>query len=185
VKRLSIAAMVNDKMSTKQVNGEPVNEYKSRNPQEMDQLTQIVKRTVGFDSTRNDDISVINIPFTDIVSGNLMTQKENDQQWDGIAVKVFLVLAMVVAVFIIRSLLNRMKFKVGDADVMFGTYVAGSLPGSTNGTRNVRLPAADSEIPIEVVMKAQRRNQISEFAKNKPDEASRLLKVWLADEAQV
>ena len=185
VKRLSVATMVNDKMVTKQVNGAPVTESKPRDAQEMDQLTQIVKRTVGFDSTRNDDISVVNIPFNDIAKEDLLTQKDNEQQWDGIAVKVFLVLAMVAAVVIIRSLLNRMKFKVGDSDVMFGTYVAGELPGSMHSARNIRLPAADSEIPIEVVMKAQRRNQISEFAKNKPDEASRLLKVWLADEAQV
>jgi flagellar M-ring protein FliF len=185
VKRLSVAAMVNDKMLTKQVNGEPVTEYKSRDVQEMNQLTQIVKRSVGFDSTRNDDISVVNIPFNDIVNENLMTQKEDGQQWDGIAVKVFLVIAMIVAVLIIRSLLNRMKFKVGDSDVMFGTYTSGELPGSTRRQHNIKLPSAESEIPIAVIMKTQRRNQISEFAKNKPDEASRLLKVWLADETQI
>ncbi|HAP35968.1 MAG TPA: hypothetical protein DCQ28_08525, partial [Bacteroidetes bacterium] len=114
-----------------------------------------------------------------------MTQKEDGQQWDGIAVKVFLVLAMIVAVLIIRSLLNRMKFKMGDSDVVFGTYASGELPGSTRRQQNIKLPSAESEIPIAVIMKTQRRNQISEFAKNKPDEASRLLKVWLADETQV
>lgn len=185
IKRISVATIINDKILTKQVNGEPVIEHKSRDAQEMDQLTQIVKRTVGFDSTRNDDISVINIPFDDMANENMVTQNENVQQWDGIAVKVILVLAMIVAIVIIRSLLNRMKFKVGDSDVTFGTYVSGELPEPTQARRNIKLPSAESEIPIEVVMKAQRRTQISDFAKNKPDEASRLLKVWLADENQV
>jgi flagellar M-ring protein FliF len=184
VKRLSVATIINDKLLTKQVNGEPVKDFKPRDPQEMDQLMQIVKRTVGFDSTRNDEISVVNIPFDDMASDNMVTENENVQQWDGIAVKVFLVLAMIAAVMIIRSLLNRMKFKVGDSDVTFGTYVSGELPEYSPGSNHIRLPAADAEIPLEVMMKSKRRNQISDFAKNKPDEASRLLKVWLADESQ-
>ncbi len=185
IKRISVATIINDKILTKQVDGEPVTEHKPRDAQEMNQLTQIVKRTVGFDSTRNDDISVVNIPFDDMANENMVTQNENVQQWDGIAVKVILVLAMIVAIVIIRSLLNRMKFKVGDSDVSFGTYVSGELPEAAQTRRNIKLPSAESEIPIEVVMKAQRRTQISDFAKNKPDEASRLLKVWLADENQV
>ncbi len=185
IKRLSIAAIINDKPLSKEVDGEKVTEHTSRSTEEMDRLTDLVKKSVGFDQTRNDDFSVINIPFGNEVDDNLITNNEQTQQWDGIAVKVILVLAMIIAVVIIRSLLNRMKFKVESPTVMWDTKVIGELPPTHPDYNNIKLPPAESEVPLEIVMKAKRREQISDFVKKKPEEASRLLKVWLADEMEV
>jgi flagellar M-ring protein FliF len=185
IKRLSIAAIINDKPITKEVNGEKTTEHETRNADEMNRLTDIVKKAVGFDSTRHDDFSVVNIPFGNGNEENLITQNEENPQWDGLAVKITLILAMIVAVVIIRSLLNRMRFQMDSSNVIWGERVAGDLPPSHPDYNKIKLPPAESEVPLEVVMKAKRRDQISEFVNKKPEDASRLLKVWLADESEV
>lgn len=183
IKRLSVAAIINDKPITTEVNGEKKTEYKQRDAEEMSRLTEITKRAVGFTPTRNDDISVVNLPFGNEGTEGLMTQEENNQKWDGIAVKVFLVLAMIIAVIIVRLLLNRVRFQVDSSEVLWGTRIAGNLSPAQPDYSKVRLPPAESEVSLEVAMKTQRREQISNYIKKQPDEASRLLKVWLADEA--
>ncbi|MFA6542235.1 MAG: flagellar M-ring protein FliF C-terminal domain-containing protein, partial [Bacteroidota bacterium] len=185
VKRLSIAAIVNNKPVTKEVKGEKSVEYTSRGTDEMNRLTDIVKKAVGFDSSRHDEFSVVNIPFGNETDTNLLMNTEETEQWDGLAVKVVLVLAMIIAVVIIRSLLNRMKFRIESPNVMWDTRISGELSASMPNYNNIKLPPAESEVPMEVVMKAKRREQIAEFVKTKPEDASRLLKVWLADETEI
>ena len=182
IKRISIAAIVNDKPSVKEVNGEKVTEYKPRDAEEMNRLTEIVKSAVGFSTERNDDISVVNIPFGNVADDQLVTDEQLPREWNDIAVKVVLVGAMIFAIFIIRSLLNRLRFKVESPEVLWGDKISGELAQGKQDYKKIHLPPADSEVPLEVVMKAERRKQISEYVKKQPEEASKLLKVWLSEE---
>ncbi len=183
IKRLSVAAIVNDKAVTKEVDGVKNVEYKGRTPEEMDRLTEIVKSSVGFNPSRNDDISVVNMPFDTMNEQLLVTDEQSPQQWNDIAVKVILVLAMGAAIFIIRSLLNRLKFKVIEPeDVVWGNKISGELGQGTPQSKKIHLPSMEDEVPIEVALKTERRIQIQEYVKKQPDEASRLIKVWLSEE---
>lgn len=60
VKRLSVAVVV-DYQSAKDAQGAVVS--KPLTPQEMSNLTNLVKDAVGFDATRGDTVNVINAPF--------------------------------------------------------------------------------------------------------------------------
>lgn len=66
IQRLSLAVMVDGTYSVPEVvegeePGTPV--YQPRSPEEVQQITEIVKRAVGFDATRGDLIEVQNFPF--------------------------------------------------------------------------------------------------------------------------
>jgi len=182
IRRLSIAAIVNDKPLIKEVSGEKVTEYKPRDTEEMNRLADIVKRAVGFNMERNDDISVVNIPFGNVSEDQLVTDEQMPQEWNDIAVKVVLIAAMIFAIVIVRSLLSRLRFKVESPEVVWGDKIAGELGQGRTDYKKIHLPPVESEVPLEVVMKAERRKQISEYVKKQPDEASKLLKVWLSEE---
>lgn len=63
VKRLSVAVMINGVNKVIDKEGIKTLEYTPRADEEMNKFNQIVKNAVGFDPSRNDQISVINIPF--------------------------------------------------------------------------------------------------------------------------
>lgn len=62
VRRLSVAALIN---GTYKVNNGPPKklEYAPRSEEEMNKLTDIIKNSVGYDPSRNDQVSVMNVPF--------------------------------------------------------------------------------------------------------------------------
>jgi flagellar M-ring protein FliF len=62
VKRLSIAVLL-DGTTTKDKDGKDV--YTARKPEELQQLTELVKTAVGFDEKRGDVIKVINMQFNE------------------------------------------------------------------------------------------------------------------------
>lgn len=63
VKRLSVAVMINGVTKIIDKDGVKTLEYTPRTDEEINKFNQIVKNAVGFDPSRNDQISVINLPF--------------------------------------------------------------------------------------------------------------------------
>lgn len=63
IKRLSIAVMINGVNKVIEKDGIKTLEYTPRTDEEMNKFNQIVKNAVGYDPSRNDQISVLNIPF--------------------------------------------------------------------------------------------------------------------------
>ncbi|HEC18683.1 MAG TPA: flagellar basal body M-ring protein FliF [Gammaproteobacteria bacterium] len=60
LKRLSVAVVVDDKVV--EVDGNPVR--RSRTPEELDRLSNLIKEAVGFDAQRGDTVNVMNSSFT-------------------------------------------------------------------------------------------------------------------------
>ena len=63
VKRLSVAAVINGVPKTTEHDGQKVTEYTPRAPEDMAKLTDLVKKSVGFNSLRNNEISITNLSF--------------------------------------------------------------------------------------------------------------------------
>lgn len=63
IERLTVSALING--TVKIVRGEAGKkiEYTPRSEEEMQKFTQIVRNAVGYDPSRNDQISVLNVPF--------------------------------------------------------------------------------------------------------------------------
>lgn len=68
VKRLSVAVVV-DYQTTKNAQGQTVS--KPLSPQQMHNITNLVKEAVGFDAARGDTVNVINAPFKQQGQGNV------------------------------------------------------------------------------------------------------------------
>lgn len=151
IKRISIAVTVNE--------NEP------RTESELAKISDVVKRAVGYNIQRGDEISVVNLPFAvenikDDFQYNLdpVTKYNN---WIKLAI---IAIAMGAAVVILLSLLKR--FKNTDTSMeAFAPLGPSSLKGNYDAILN----------------QGNRREVVAELVNNNPEEASRLLKAWLAD----
>lgn len=106
IKRISVATLVNGKSKVvADANGEPKVEYTARTPEEIDQLKQIVRNAVGYDPARNDQISVVHVPFDTALQEQDLPQ--TGLQWtpQEITEKVVIIVAMLLAVWMIRKLI--------------------------------------------------------------------------------
>ncbi len=113
IKRLSIAAMINGTQKVIENNGVKSVQYVPRKDDEMKKLEEIVRNSVGFDITRNDQVSVINVPFeTQMVDESL--QQVNKPVWyeDPENIKLFaLIVIMLATIFLIYRILQSKVIK--------------------------------------------------------------------------
>lgn len=181
IKRLSVAAVINGTQKLLEKNGEKTSEYAPRKQEEISQLTDIVKRAVGYTPQRNDEISVVNLPFGNTLNQEDFLYKEKPfSDWYDIIEKTLLVGFMIAAFFIIRSLLNRTVVRTKSRiDFEPESNVAGTLAPKKV---SIQLPSPEEEISEEVLLRAEKRKRIASYINDKPDEAAKLLKVWLAQE---
>lgn len=182
IKRLSVAAVINGVPKVVEKDGEKTVEFTPRSQDEMTKLTDLVKRSVGFDATRNDEVSVSNLSFGErSVEQDLIFRQKPGYDWYGIGTKVLLIAAMLGGVLVIRSLLARMR--PGTPDVVTeGSALEPAAALLRAKHEMATLPPVEEEVSEETLLRAQRRDRVTEYIREKPDETSRLLKVWLTEE---
>jgi len=184
IKRLSVAALVNGIPKSFEKDGQKITEIQPRTKEEMDKLTDLVKRAVGFNLQRNDEVSVTNLSFgTNVQEQDFVYKQTPFTDWYDLTEKVFLVAAMVGGVLIIRSLLNRLRVHVPmDSQIVFaGAGFDEAAAAAIKAKREaIRLPSPEEEISQDALIRIERKKRITDYIKEKPTETSRLLKVWLS-----
>ncbi|MBI5474619.1 MAG: flagellar M-ring protein FliF [Ignavibacteriae bacterium] len=198
VKRLSVAALVNGKKIEVQKDGKTVTEYQSRPAEEMNQLSEIVRRAVGFDQRRNDEVSVVNLPFGNEDTEGFLYKDQPGTDFVSILQeevygKILILVAMLGGVAMLWVLLGRVRsanredealskrLDVVVDDATTRELAAGTAPAELHEAKQHYLPPAESLISTAAKIRAERQTRISEYISNKPQQAGRLLKVWLAD----
>lgn len=209
IKRLSVATLING--TTKVTEGDkPALEYKPRADEEMQKITQVVKNAVGYDPTRNDQVSVVNVQF------DPSQQEEDLKQQRGlklpltpneIAEKILILIAMLLAVWMIRKLISspqvrrRIEQVLGPPPVF--EPIALLQPQSSDQllledgsekvpelsapltSRELMMQRAKArlsqtqELDEETIMKIEMQARAMEHMVEHPDEAVRLIKLIL------
>ncbi len=78
VKKISVAVIVDGKYENKPgADGKLKQTYVPRSAEEMKSLEELVKKAVGYNETRGDQITVSNIPFVSDAGGSEMVMAEN------------------------------------------------------------------------------------------------------------
>ncbi len=197
IRRLSVAAIVNGTRVDVVKDGQQSSEYRPRKPEEVDQLNEIVKRAVGFDPKRNDEVSVVNLPFGTEDTDGFVFKDSPGTDWktvleDDTYGKLFILIAMIGAVAMLWLLLNKFR---GPEVLEHSLNVGGRI--SEQGVQQLAaqrtntvlpaprerrmLPTAEALISESAKLNAERKERIAEYIGKRPKEAGRLLKVWLAD----
>ncbi len=109
IKRLSVAVLVDGPYKEEKVQNVIKKTFVGRTPDEMKAIEDIVKKAVGYNDARGDQISVTNIPFT----AEQIPPVPATQKWIALAkenYKIILNLLIVLALFffVIRPLMKRL-----------------------------------------------------------------------------
>lgn len=182
VKKLAVAVLVNGKYTEIDKNGQKTIQYTPRSSDEMAQLTDIVKKAVGFDSQRGDEVSVVNIPFENTDQSFLLKHKQGFQFRDYVD-KIIVVMAMLGAIIVFLSIFGKMKkkeFLAPQAAVVgHGKPATGRANETQPETGPQEIQAA--EYTEEVLRQQKVKEDVSEYIQTNPVDAAKLLKVWLTE----
>ncbi len=211
INRITVAAVING--IPKEVTNNDVTEtvIEPRDQEQLQQLEQIIRRAVGIDDTRSDEISIISIPFeTQFVQPEPVIEKspfDDINEWSNF---VLIFVAIGASMFVLRGLLKRLK----DEKIVIGTLGGGfrddsfsdinaslatpsisteamlgakeSMPKlqSAPKRRNQMLQVGDieDEITDEAQEKKVQRDKIMNYVSKKPSEAAKLINSWLRED---
>lgn len=175
LKRISVAVVVDGTYQEIVDNkGKKTKKYASRTPEEMKNLENIVKKAVGFNSERGDQLEIINMPF------NLAANEEEEmkatpreslwREYLPIAYKPLtsLILAALFIFFVVRPLMKKLSFSGREA------VVSAELgPG----------PSLSSE-PVPQPKQLDLRTQTIKLVKGDTDRAAGVVKAWLNEKGE-
>ncbi|OHW39371.1 flagellar basal-body MS-ring/collar protein FliF [Pseudomonas sp. 06C 126] len=184
--RLSVSVVVDDQIKINAANGET-----TRAPWTADELarfTRLVQDAVGFDASRGDSVSVINMPFS-LERGEVIADIPFYSQpwfWD-IVKQVLGVLFILVLVFgVLRPVLNNITGHGKKQLAPFGDVELGGMGGldgelandrvSLGGPQSILLPSPSEGYDAQL-------NAIKSLVAEDPGRVAQVVKEWInADE---
>lgn len=169
IKRLSVAALINGTYKTViNAQGQKQRQYVPRSPEEMEKLTKIIQKAVGYDPARDDQIEVVNIPFDTSElerEQELIKKMERRELWIKVANKAVMGISILIALLILRAMMKKVKATI-------------------SAVGRERPKALPERMPLEVEESIKIQQQVSNLSKENPAEAAKLLKAWLAEEGK-
>ena len=179
--------------------------YTARSAAEMAQIEQLVRTAVGFDQTRGDQVTVVNVRFPTAADPDGVTAASPLMGFDkndimrAAEVAVMAIVAILMMLFIVRPLL---KGAMGGGGPM--TMLPGGVRIVTNADgqqmqisvdpatgQQISLPAPgnhDLEAKIDIAriegqVSASSVKRVSEFVDKHPDESVSIIRTWLHESA--
>ncbi|MBK9248590.1 MAG: hypothetical protein IPM69_10865 [Ignavibacteria bacterium] len=149
----------------------------------MQKITQVVKNAVGYDPSRNDQVSVVNVQFDpsqleeDLKQRGLKLPMEPNE----IAEKVLIVVAMLLAVWMIRKLISspqvrhRIEQVLGPPPQLEPLAFAAGQPEGTQlmlegGVAQENLPELAAPLSNREMMRARAKARLSGMAQDLSEE---------------
>jgi flagellar M-ring protein FliF len=200
LQRLSVAVAV-DGVTTPGADGAAPT-WAARSPEELAQLTTLVRSAVGFNEQRGDVVEVVSVRFdrpaveTAPEATSLLAFQTSDVMRI-VEVLAALIAALAIIFFVVRPLIGglvRGSAAVGGAGVVGALAgpggavaiagggsgpVAAGLPDPTNGMLPSAMEPAINVANIQGKVSASSVKQIAEVVQNHPDESAQIIRNWL------
>lgn len=196
IKRLSVAVLVD---GSYQADGDNKETYVPRAPEELQQITKLIKAAVGFKADRGDMIEVVNLRFStdsreDLgLVDNMIMGMERKEFIDLMQIGIFAAVILAVFFFVIKPLMRR-AIEVRATPLMAAaegaTVALGGAEGTSGsssfqqGTAAGGEPGAEEQVeaPSEQIigkMKVLTLKQIEDLIEERPEDAVMLLRTWM------
>lgn len=204
IKRLSVATVINDIPREVKEGNKTKIVFDPRPADQIKKLEELVKNAVGIDPTRNDQFTIVNIPFETKVEETTteagMSALPDANEYINL---VFILVAIVSSLFVLKSLMKRLKNeKIVIGTVSSGNYAyasepsSGSLPAhgesKSNGTqqllgqkkKKMLLPMGDieDEISDDALAKKNQQERIVNYVTKNPMDAAKLINAWMHED---
>lgn len=189
--RLSVAVVVDDQVKVNPADGTVT--MTPWNAQELARFTRLVQDAVGFDASRGDSVTVINVPFAPN-SAEVITEPAFYKEpwfWDIMKQVLGVVFILVLVFGVLRPVLNNItgggKGKAGDAELgaagAMGGVAALGMDGelandrvSLGGPQSILLPSPTEGYDAQL-------NAIKSLVAEDPGRVAQVVKEWInADE---
>lgn len=178
IKRLSAAVVVNHKTSLDK-NGKPVTSPIP--PQQIEQMTALVRETIGFNQTRGDSVNLVNAPFNEVVVTEpealpFWQQADNVELARSLAFPLgMLGLGLIVLMGMVRPALKLMKSPAPKpiTEVQPLNAVLNEMPERPG----LPMPTADEETPEK-----RRIADAKRLALENPAAVANIVKGWVNGE---
>ncbi len=205
IKKLSIAALIN--YSQKEViKGEETEiQYEPRPEQQIRMLEEIIKNAVGFDLTRNDQFSIVNLSFETKPAEEVLMEGgpsiiNQVEDWTNL---ILVLVGLAGAFFVIRLLMKNIKKEREALKNLETIYWEPSSPQfnassvlepsllkkakqSPKITRPKReaLPVGDieDELSEEALKKLNQQEKIVQYVSKNPTDAAKIINSWIHQE---
>lgn len=202
IKRLSVAVLV-DGVYANNAEGKP--EYKSRAPEELEKITNLVRSAIGFNQERGDIVNVTNLPFAPVKPLELGEQSASmfdfsKADYFYIAeLSITLLISLFFILFVIRPLVKRvLEPEKNDIVIDLVEHEAPKEqpkePVESDISHSQRLEELDNQLSenktaqnIEAAkmsgqIHAEAIKQIGTLVQNNPKEATAVIRQWISNE---
>lgn len=173
LKRLSVGVIVDGTYKEGEKKGEKV--YVPRTEEEIANLERIVKATMGFSEERGDELSVVNVMFSEPQSTEVGVDHLMDVGTRLARPLINLIFTLLFIFLVLRPLLNRYVLRVRDRREASQTGMQGGAL-ALEAEERARLPSAP---PLEPLPNVQ--EELRDMAGQYPERAAALIKVWLCE----
>ena len=201
IQRLSVAVAV-DGVRPIGADGQP-GEYAPRSEEEMARIEQLVRTAVGFNEARGDQVTVVNVAFDPVntgqgaEAGNPLTNFDKNDIMRAVELAVLALVALLIIFFVVRPLLKNVGGGGGaNVPAVQVTRVVTTPDGQTvqavidpETGAPLALPGPgelDQRIDIariEGQVKASSVKRVSDFVEAHPDQSVAILRSWLHETA--
>lgn len=204
IKKISVAVAV-DGVETVGKDGKVT--YAPRSADDMKRIQELVRSAVGYDQTRGDQVSVVNVRFAgaaDAAAGTaagapLLDFDKNDVM-RGIELLILTVVAILMVFFVVRPMLRPGAGAGAGAGGIGGAALAGAggigamplLASAAGGGQALAFAGGDQALlgpsqveqhldiaRIEGQVKASSIKKVADFVDNHPEESVSILRSWL------
>ncbi|MBL7033716.1 MAG: flagellar M-ring protein FliF [Candidatus Delongbacteria bacterium] len=161
-------------------------QYIPRTSVELEALTEIVKGAVGFDTKRQDQITVRSVPFNHTLQQQeegLYVRFQDALLYSDLLKKGLLIAGVVMLFLLLRSALKGTRQVLSErlagatADAQPADFSLTSVTGSS-------LPVEQMVLPEEEKQFRQLQDQVLKFTETNPEDAIRLLRTWYVNTEQ-
>jgi len=205
IKRLSVAAVINDIQKEVKEGDKVTIVNETRTPEQINKLEELIKNAVGIDPLRNDQFSIVNIPFEPkieepITEASVSSLPDANEYIN----LVFILVAIVSSLIVLKSLMKRLKNEkivIGTVNTGNYAYAADSAGMLTSGSgdsksyggqqvlggskkKKMLLPMGDieDEISEEALAKKNQQERIVNYVTKNPMDAAKLINAWMHED---
>ncbi len=200
VQKLSVAILVDGRYATDE---DGLKTYQPRPQAELDQITALVKGSVGFDDERGDLIEVISMEFAQVdtneefIDQNMLFGFQKTELLDLVELFLMVIMIILILVLVVQPMVNRLlavkvqeKEEDIEADLLAAIPTSPALAapsdgGGYAGGETEEDSAEESLINIQGVegkVKASSIKKVEEIIDNYPTETVSVIRSWMTQE---
>ncbi|MEG8945601.1 flagellar basal-body MS-ring/collar protein FliF [Rosettibacter firmus] len=201
IKRLSVAAVINDIPKEVKKGDKTEIVYEPRPAEQLKKLEDLVKNAVGIDPLRNDQFSLVSIPFEVKMQEDMNVDESGSfiPATDELTNVIFMLIAIVASIFVLKSLMKKLKTEkiiigtvnTGDFATVPATPAFMHQRAESNLTNQIAqakkrplIPVGDieDEISDEALLKKNQQEKIINYVTKNPAEAAKLINAWMHED---